>query len=110
MLLASSRSPSLEDMCRRYSDDGATSIRDNVRRAMVMLPAPKSSSPDRKALVGAPDLVMPRARVARLLHRHVNERAAARAPGSVDNLPKAVIVGELITGLEQNRQERSHHR
>src|SRR5215471_5247789 len=75
-----------------------------------MLPASKSSSPDRKALVGAPDLVMPRAQVARLLHSHVNERAAARAPGSVDDLPDAVFVRKPVEWLEQDRQERSRRR
>src|SRR5262245_11745823 len=40
----------------RDSGDGATSIRDRVRQATVMLLAPKSSSPDREALVRAPVL------------------------------------------------------
>jgi len=50
MLVASSRSLSL-GMGRSYSGGGATSIRDRVRRATAMVPAPKPSSLYSDALV-----------------------------------------------------------
>src|SRR5262245_41542173 len=105
MLAARSRSPSA-DMWRRYSGGGTTSIRDRVRQATVMLPAPKSSSPDREALVRVPGLVALRARVAKLLDGGMDELTGVCRPRACDDLPLAGLVGETVSDLEVSRVSR----
>src|SRR5262245_61472783 len=104
MLVASSRSPSL-NMWQSYSGAGATSIRDRVRRAAVMLPAPKSSPPDRETLVCALALVALGAGVAKLLDGGMDELTGVCRPRACDDLPLAGLVGETVSDLEVCRED-----
>src|SRR5262249_24178046 len=103
MLVASSRSAS-SDMWRATRVALLRQYATVRRQATVMLPVPKSSPPDREALVCASGLVALRARVAQLLGGGMDELTGVCRPRACDDLPLTGLVGETVSDLEVSRE------